>query len=80
VLVVFARYEAVTAATVKTALFWILKTCISETSQIFRGTYRLHIQGGRLSGAKKTTQAGGNFISRNVGLSGKYMDLLPRGP
>jgi hypothetical protein len=42
------RFEVSTAVTIKNAVFWDAVLCRSCVYQRFEGTYRLHLQGGKI--------------------------------
>jgi hypothetical protein len=48
-----AGVEVLTAVTMKSMVFWVATHCSLDRAQGFRGTYRLHFRGERVSQARK---------------------------
>jgi Ca2+/H+ antiporter len=46
---VYVGFEAVTAVTLMSTVFWVVILCNLEKAQCFGGTYHLHVQGHRVS-------------------------------
>jgi hypothetical protein len=67
-------------------VFWVVTLCNSEKTRRFWVIYRLYLQGGILSQARKerkqtarwNSEDGGNILLRNVGLSPNYTTLQPK--
>jgi hypothetical protein len=55
-------FEVYTAVFMKSIIFWDMTLCSpSSFNRRFGGTYRLHLQGGKIGSAKTSKQAGGKL-------------------
>jgi hypothetical protein len=64
---IYVGFEVLIAVIMKSTIFWDITPCSKlKVNQHFRGTYRLHLQGWRVSKARYQNQAGSGLTITGI--------------